>query len=185
MRIKVLSRDEKSYTRERPTDLQRVHRNAAPSIHPFERAREYKRALNATKLDRMFAKPFVAALEGHADGVYCIRRHPIRLSTLASGACDGGKGFLSSVSLSSHFVFFNSQFLFCVSSPFLFSSLLSPSLSPHSQKFVFGTCPLASQSRTGAHTEVSFAVSLSRRMERGFSHAERTTSFIFGACREK
>lgn len=28
----------------------------------------YKRALNAVKLDRMFAKPFVGSLEGHADG---------------------------------------------------------------------------------------------------------------------
>lgn len=59
MRIKVLSRDEKKYTRERPNDLQRVQRNAAPELHPFERAREYKRALNAVKLDRVFAKPFL------------------------------------------------------------------------------------------------------------------------------
>lgn len=59
MRIKVLSRDEKQYTRERPNDLQRVQRNAAPELHPFERAREYKRALNAVKLDRVFAKPFL------------------------------------------------------------------------------------------------------------------------------
>lgn len=61
MRIKVLSRDEKQYTRERPNDLQRVQRNAAPELHPFERAREYKRALNAVKLDRVFAKPFLGA----------------------------------------------------------------------------------------------------------------------------
>eukprot|EP01128_Nolandella_sp_AFSM9_P008651 TRINITY_DN5342_c0_g1_i1.p1 TRINITY_DN5342_c0_g1~~TRINITY_DN5342_c0_g1_i1.p1 ORF type:complete len:488 (+),score=67.41 TRINITY_DN5342_c0_g1_i1:90-1466(+) len=89
MKIKVLSRNEQSYTRERPTDMQRVHRNAAPQLHPFERAREYKRAVNAVKLDRVFAKPFVGVLEGHSDGVFSFRRHPTRLSMLASGACDG------------------------------------------------------------------------------------------------
>lgn len=40
MKIKVLSRNEQRYTRERPTDIQRVQRNAAPELHPFERARE-------------------------------------------------------------------------------------------------------------------------------------------------
>jgi len=90
MRIKVLSRDEKQYTRERPNDLQRVHRNAAPELHPFERAREYKRALNAVKMERAFAKPFLGALNGHSDGVYCLQRHHSRLNLLLSGACDGG-----------------------------------------------------------------------------------------------
>ena len=33
-----------------------------PALHPFEKAREYTRALNATKLERMFAKPFLAQL---------------------------------------------------------------------------------------------------------------------------
>lgn len=96
MRIKVLSRNEEEYTRQRPTDLARVQHVAASSsaastvLHPFERQREYVRALNAAKLDRVFAKPFVASLEGHADGVYCLSRHPNRLATLVSGACDGG-----------------------------------------------------------------------------------------------
>lgn len=33
--------------------------------HPFQEAREYTRALNATKLERLFAKPFLANLTGH------------------------------------------------------------------------------------------------------------------------
>ena len=37
----------------------------------------------------MFAKPFVAALDGHADGVYAMARDPQTLSCVASGAGDG------------------------------------------------------------------------------------------------
>jgi WD repeat and SOF domain-containing protein 1 len=60
-------------------------------VNPFEQAREYTRALNAAKLERMFAKPFVGALSGHADGVYCMAKHPTRLDIIISGSGDGGK----------------------------------------------------------------------------------------------
>ncbi len=30
--------------------------------HPFSRAREYQRAYNATKLNKIFAKPFIGTL---------------------------------------------------------------------------------------------------------------------------
>lgn len=49
----------------------------------------YQRALNAVKLERVFAKPFVGALDGHSDGVFSLAKHPKRLSWLLSGACDG------------------------------------------------------------------------------------------------
>ena len=42
--------------------------------------REYARALVATKLSKMFGKPFLAALEGHTDGVKTIvkaRTYPV------------------------------------------------------------------------------------------------------------
>lgn len=58
-------------------------------MHPFEAAREYTRALNAVKLDKVFAKPFIGSLDGHRDGVSCINQHPKRLSLLISGAFDG------------------------------------------------------------------------------------------------
>lgn len=64
-------------------------RNYDPSLHPFEAAREYVRALNATKLDRVFAKPFIGNLDGHRDSISCISKHPIHLTTLISGAFDG------------------------------------------------------------------------------------------------
>lgn len=47
------------------------------------------RALNAVKLERVFAKPFIGCLEGHRDGVSCIAKHPKYLSTLITGAYDG------------------------------------------------------------------------------------------------
>lgn len=56
MKIKTISRNEEQYTRETTKDLFRVYRNYDPEQHPFERAREYTRALVATKMDRMFAK---------------------------------------------------------------------------------------------------------------------------------
>lgn len=66
-----------------------VQRNYDPNLHPLEAPREYVRALNATKLERVFAKPFIGALDGHRDGVNCLYKHPTSLSFLLSGACDG------------------------------------------------------------------------------------------------
>lgn len=68
-----------------------VRRNLDPTLHPFEQAREYTRAVNSAKLDRMFAKPFIGALSGHADGVYCMARRSTDLKSLISGSGDGGK----------------------------------------------------------------------------------------------
>ena len=89
MKVKVLSRNPADYIRESRSDIHKVQRNLDPSLHPFEAAREYTRALNAVKLERVFAKPFVASLNGHTDGVNCISRHPTKLSVLLSGSCDG------------------------------------------------------------------------------------------------
>jgi len=59
-------------------------------MHPFARARERTRALNAAKMDRIFAKPFVDSLEGHMDAVEVLCRKPESLTTVASGSWDGG-----------------------------------------------------------------------------------------------
>ena len=52
-------------------------------------SREYTRALNAVKLGRVFAKPFVGNLDGHRDAITSLGKHPQRLSWLYSGSCDG------------------------------------------------------------------------------------------------
>ncbi|KAG5460323.1 MAG: hypothetical protein BJ554DRAFT_7640, partial [Olpidium bornovanus] len=89
MKVKALSRSAGDYTRERSNDIHKLPRNLDPALHPFEKAREYTRALNATKLDRVFAKPFVGALSGHSDGVYCLAKHARVLDRVLSGSGDG------------------------------------------------------------------------------------------------
>ncbi|XP_076239355.1 DDB1- and CUL4-associated factor 13 [Calliopsis andreniformis] len=89
MKVKVLTRNPDEYLRETKRDIHKVPRNYDPALHPFEAAREYTRALNAVKLERVFAKPFIGCLEGHRDGVSTVCKHPGELSTLLSGAFDG------------------------------------------------------------------------------------------------
>ncbi|XP_076172108.1 DDB1- and CUL4-associated factor 13 [Ptiloglossa arizonensis] len=89
MKVKILTRNPDEYLRETKRDIHKVPRNYDPALHPFETAREYTRALNAVKLQKVFAKPFVGCLEGHRDGVSTLCKHPLQLSTLISGAFDG------------------------------------------------------------------------------------------------
>ncbi|KAH0482903.1 MAG: hypothetical protein KVP17_004558 [Porospora cf. gigantea B] len=63
--------------------------NPSPVLHPFERAREYQRALIGTKMDRMFAKPLHAVLEGHTDAILCVRRCRTRVSECFTVGADG------------------------------------------------------------------------------------------------
>ena len=89
MKVKVLSRNPEDYLRGSTSEINRLPRNLDPDLHPFEAAREYTRALNAAKLERVFAKPFLASLDGHNDGVNCLSRNPVKVSSVVSGACDG------------------------------------------------------------------------------------------------
>nr|XP_019008129.1 WD repeat and SOF domain-containing protein 1 [Kwoniella pini CBS 10737]OCF46910.1 WD repeat and SOF domain-containing protein 1 [Kwoniella pini CBS 10737] len=66
-----------------------LQRNLAPHLHPFQKPREYARAMTAVKIDRMFAKPFVDALGGHQDGVYCLGKDSRRVGVVAGGGGDG------------------------------------------------------------------------------------------------
>ncbi|GMM49691.1 rRNA-processing protein [Starmerella bacillaris] len=90
MKFKTISRSADDYVPVANTQSARQPRNLDPDMHPFERAREYTRALNATKLDRMFAAPFLGQLgAGHVDGVYSLAKNPLKLGVLASGSGDG------------------------------------------------------------------------------------------------
>ncbi|RHY08759.1 hypothetical protein DYB37_008910 [Aphanomyces astaci] len=89
MKVKTISRVEQTFTQELATDRTKIHRNFDPKLHPFERPREYTRALNAVKLDKLFAKPFVGALDGHCDSVSCFGTSNKSLVQFVSGACDG------------------------------------------------------------------------------------------------
>merc|ERR1712093_540249 len=89
MKIKALSRPSSS-AQAPGTSAQKAPRNLDPALHPFARSREYTRALNATKLERMFAAPFIAQLgKGHVDGVYTLAKDPNSLERFASGSGDG------------------------------------------------------------------------------------------------
>jgi DDB1- and CUL4-associated factor 13 len=88
-KIKALSRSTES-AQAPGSSVSRQPRNLDPALHPFERAREYTRALNAVKLQRMFAAPFIAQLgRGHVEGVYTLAKDPESLTRLASGSGDG------------------------------------------------------------------------------------------------
>ena len=74
----------------RKGDHPRLPRNLDPALHPFAKAREYTRALNATKLERIFAQPFIAQLgNGHTECVYSLAKDWRNLASMASGSADG------------------------------------------------------------------------------------------------
>jgi hypothetical protein len=81
-----------------------VQRNLDPQMHPLSRARERKRALNASKMERMFAKPFVTAFEGHEDAVCCLEKIRGRVGVVASSGFDG-RQFSSKISTVQQFHF--------------------------------------------------------------------------------
>lgn len=89
MKISVIQHNPQECVRERSNDILKLRKNIDPTLHPFQRAREYTEALNAVKLERVFAKPFVAALAGHMDGVYCMAKHATNLTAMLSGSADG------------------------------------------------------------------------------------------------
>ena len=89
VKIKTISRTEEGSVRKSKHDITKVHHNRDPSLHPFERAREYTKALTATKLDKMFAKPFINALDGHRDTVFCCSTVRNKNVPFISGGCDG------------------------------------------------------------------------------------------------
>lgn len=88
MKVKAINRSEQAFTKERVEDVQKVHRNLDPTLHPFDKAKEYTRALNAAKLERVFAKPFLASLS-HDEAVYSLAKNPKRLNCILAGCGDG------------------------------------------------------------------------------------------------
>ncbi|THG99914.1 hypothetical protein EW145_g7169 [Phellinidium pouzarii] len=89
MKIKVLQHSPADHLPNRRGDPTPTSRNLDPNIHPFARARERMRALNAAKMERMFSKPFVGSLDGHIDAVEVLARKPQSLSVVASASWDG------------------------------------------------------------------------------------------------
>ncbi|CDJ39149.1 WD domain, G-beta repeat-containing protein, putative [Eimeria tenella] len=89
MKVRVLHRQEGCGVPSGPGALQRLAANRDPRLHPFQKEREYSRALVATKLKKLFAKPFVAALEAHTDGVKAIAKSRTHPAVIFSSSCNG------------------------------------------------------------------------------------------------
>eukprot|EP00088_Acartia_fossae_P007362 TRINITY_DN13462_c0_g1_i1.p1 TRINITY_DN13462_c0_g1~~TRINITY_DN13462_c0_g1_i1.p1 ORF type:complete len:439 (-),score=75.40 TRINITY_DN13462_c0_g1_i1:547-1863(-) len=89
MKVKVLKRNVEDFVRETKHDIHKIHRNYNQSEHPFEAEREYQRALNSVKLDKIFAKPFIGSLDGHRDSISCVAKHPDAVSSIVSASADG------------------------------------------------------------------------------------------------
>ncbi|XP_030932505.1 DDB1- and CUL4-associated factor 13 [Quercus lobata] len=88
MKVKTISRSTDEFTRERSNDLQRVFRNYDPNLRPQEKAVEYVRALNAAKLEKIFGRPFVGAME-HNEAISCMAKNPNHLKGIFVGSEDG------------------------------------------------------------------------------------------------
>lgn len=83
MKLKTISRSTDTYVPVRNTQESALPRNLNPALHPFERAREYTRALQATKLERMFAQPLLANLAMGIETVFmCLQRTITQLISL-------------------------------------------------------------------------------------------------------
>lgn len=89
MKVKVIERSASAFQPDTLGGTAPKSRNLDPSLHPFARQREYQRATTASKLERMHAKPFIASLEGHTDGIYSTARDSKSLTCVASGGGDG------------------------------------------------------------------------------------------------
>jgi len=89
VKIKAICRDENDYKRKTNTEIEKVYRNTNPTLHPFSKAKEYIRALNAVKLEKVFAKPFLFSLDDHTDGIKCMAKNKTNLSEMLSGSFDG------------------------------------------------------------------------------------------------
>lgn len=89
MKVKVLKRNTQDFKRETKHDIHKIHRNYSQVEHPFEAEREYQRALNSVKLEKVFSKPLIGSLDGHKDSITCVAKHPGTISNVASAGADG------------------------------------------------------------------------------------------------
>ncbi len=64
-------------------------RNYSGTEHPFSTEREYVRAMNAAKLSRMMAKPFIGCLEGTTDNMNVMSMNSEKVGLCVFGTTDG------------------------------------------------------------------------------------------------
>ncbi|KAK4469015.1 hypothetical protein MN116_000158, partial [Schistosoma mekongi] len=89
MKVRMLCRNPSDFRRETADDIFKIPRNQKVTEHPFFSEREYVRAMNAAKLGRMMAKPFLGALEGTHERVTTISLNTETLGVIAVRTTDG------------------------------------------------------------------------------------------------
>ena len=89
VKIKTICRNSSDYSRQTSTEIQKIYRNTNPKLHSFQKAREYIRAFNAIKLDKLFSKPFLFSLSEPTDCVKSLAKNNFSLTDFASGTFDG------------------------------------------------------------------------------------------------
>jgi len=89
VKIKTICRNSSDYSRQTSTEIQKIYRNTNPKLHSFQKAREYIRAFNAIKLDKLFSKPFLFSLSEPTDCVKSLAKNNFSLTDFASGGFDG------------------------------------------------------------------------------------------------
>ncbi|CAH8530617.1 unnamed protein product [Heterobilharzia americana] len=89
MKVRMLSRNPSDFRRETADDIFKIPRNQSVTEHPFASEREYVRALNAAKLGRMMAKPFLGALEGTSERMTALSLNTETLGLAVFGTADG------------------------------------------------------------------------------------------------
>lgn len=88
MKINTIYHPRDETCRGQKNDILRKKFSRNSVYHPFMVEREYVRALNATKIDRLLAKPFVTAFSYHKEGICYLSRHQSK-PTFASASFDG------------------------------------------------------------------------------------------------
>lgn len=88
MKLQIISKKNKDIRHAKSKSTCSFYRKTDQCLHKFKKAHEYKRAINAAKLERIFAKPFVAALR-HEDSVTCMAKNVIHPNLLLTGSADG------------------------------------------------------------------------------------------------
>lgn len=88
-KIKTIAHKQEDYLRDTTESKFKTFRSSSQQLDGFERAKEYTKAVQAAKMQQMFAQPFVAALSGHCDGVYSLAKHSELLNLILSASTDG------------------------------------------------------------------------------------------------
>lgn len=88
-KIQVISRRQADFGRHNLSEAPKIYKNTSPELHPMAVHTEYKRALNAAKMEKMFSKPFIGSMEGHSETVTCLTRDPTNNRRVISGGLDG------------------------------------------------------------------------------------------------